>query len=135
MLHVPYIAYNSEVTVVCASMVGAGLGFLWFNAHPAQVFMGDVGALALGGMLGTMAVMTVKKLRLRLWAFVAEAVSVMLQVARSKLRKKRIFLMAPLHHHFEELGWKNMVRTVLDHRYFGGVGLNDVEVALRYPCL
>ena len=107
-LHVPYIAYNSEVTVVCASMVGAGLGFLWFNAHPAQVFMGDVGALALGGMLGTMAVMTRQEIAFAIMGglFVAEAVSVMLQVGSYKLRKKRIFLMAPLHHHFEELGWK-----------------------------
>ncbi|WP_395145063.1 phospho-N-acetylmuramoyl-pentapeptide-transferase [Moraxella atlantae] len=107
-LHVPYIAYNSEVTVICAAMIGAGLGFLWFNAHPAQVFMGDVGALALGGMLGTIAVMTRQEIVLLIMGglFVAEAVSVMLQVGSYKLRKKRIFRMAPLHHHFEEGGWK-----------------------------
>lgn len=105
-LHVPYIAYNSEVTVVCASMIGAGLGFLWFNAYPAQVFMGDVGALALGGMLGTIAVMTRQEIALFIMGglFVAEAVSVMLQVGSFKMRKKRIFRMAPLHHHFEEGG-------------------------------
>lgn len=107
-LHVPYISYNSEVTIVCAAMVGAGLGFLWFNAHPAQVFMGDVGALALGGLLGTIAVMTRQELAFAIMGglFVMEAVSVMLQVGSYRLRKKRVFRMAPLHHHFEELGWK-----------------------------
>ncbi|WP_019673189.1 phospho-N-acetylmuramoyl-pentapeptide-transferase [Psychrobacter lutiphocae] len=107
-LHVPYITYNSEVTIVCAAIIGAGLGFLWFNAHPAQVFMGDVGALALGAMLGTIAVMTRQEIAFAIMGglFVAEAVSVILQVGSYKLRKKRIFLMAPLHHHFEEKGWK-----------------------------
>lgn len=102
-LHVPYIAYNSEVTVICGAMIGAGLGFLWFNAHPAKVFMGDVGALALGGMLGTIAVMTRQEMVLLIMGgvFVAEAISVMLQVGSYKTRKKRIFRMAPLHHHFE----------------------------------
>lgn len=107
-LHVPYIAYNSEVIIVCGAMIGAGLGFLWFNAHPAQVFMGDVGALALGAMLGTIAVMTRQEIAFAIMGglFVAEAVSVMLQVGSYKLRKKRVFRMAPLHHHFEEIGWK-----------------------------
>ena len=107
-LHVPYIAYNSEVIIVCGSMIGAGLGFLWFNAHPAQVFMGDVGALALGAMLGTIAVMTRQEIAFAIMGglFVAEALSVMLQVGSYKLRKKRVFRMAPLHHHFEEIGWK-----------------------------
>ena len=107
-LHVPYIPYNSEVIIVCGAMVGAGLGFLWFNAHPAQVFMGDVGALALGAMLGTIAVMTRQEIAFAIMGglFVAEAISVILQVGSYKLRKKRIFRMAPLHHHFEEIGWK-----------------------------
>lgn len=107
-LHVPHIAYNAEVVIVCASIVGAGLGFLWYNAAPADVFMGDVGALSLGGMLGTMAVMTRQELAFVIMGgiFVAEAVSVILQVGSYKLRKKRIFLMAPLHHHFEEKGLK-----------------------------
>ena len=107
-LHVPYIAYNSEVIIVCGAMIGAGLGFLWFNAHPAQVFMGDVGALALGAMLGTIAVMTRQEIAFAIMGglFVAEALSVILQVGSYKLRKKRIFRMAPLHHHFEEIGWK-----------------------------
>lgn len=107
-MNVPYIAYNGEVVVVCASMIGACLGFLWHNAAPADVFMGDVGALSLGGMLGTMAVMTRQELVFVIMGgvFVAEAVSVILQVGSYKLRKKRIFLMAPLHHHFEEKGLK-----------------------------
>lgn len=107
-MHVPYIAYNGEVTIVCASIIGAGLGFLWYNAAPADVFMGDVGALSLGGMLGTIAVMTRQELAFAIMGgiFVAEAVSVILQVGSYRLRKKRIFLMAPLHHHFEEMGLK-----------------------------
>lgn len=107
-LHVPYIVYNSEITIVCASMAGAGLGFLWFNAHPAQVFMGDVGSLALGGLLGTIAVMTRQELAFAIMAglFVVEALSVIIQVVSYKSRKKRVFLMAPLHHHFEMLKWK-----------------------------
>lgn len=107
-MHVPYIAYNHEVVIVCASMVGAGLGFLWYNSAPAEVFMGDVGALSLGGMLGTMAVMTRQELAFAIMGgiFVAEAVSVILQVGSYRMRKKRIFLMAPLHHHFEEKGLK-----------------------------
>jgi phospho-N-acetylmuramoyl-pentapeptide-transferase len=106
-LHIPHIAYNSELVVICAAMIGAGLGFLWFNAHPAQVFMGDVGALTLGAMLGVIAVMVRQEIVFAIMGglFVAEAVSVILQVGSFKLRKKRIFRMAPLHHHFEELGW------------------------------
>lgn len=107
-MHIPYIIYNAEVIIVCASIIGAGLGFLWYNAAPADVFMGDVGALSLGGMLGTMAVMTRQELAFIIMGgiFVAEAMSVILQVGSYKLRKKRIFLMAPLHHHFEEMGLK-----------------------------
>lgn len=107
-MNVPFIAYNAEVVVVCASIIGACLGFLWYNAAPAEVFMGDVGALSLGGMLGTIAVMTRQELAFVIMGgiFVAEAVSVILQVGSYKLRKKRIFLMAPLHHHFEEKGLK-----------------------------
>lgn len=107
-LHIPYIELASELVVVCAAIIGAGLGFLWFNAHPAQVFMGDVGALTLGAMLGTIAVMTRQEIAFAIMGglFVAEALSVMLQVGSYKLRKKRIFKMAPIHHHFEELGWK-----------------------------
>jgi len=97
----------AELTVFCGSMVGASIGFLWYNAHPAEVFMGDVGSLALGGAIGTVAVIIRQEVLLPFIGgiFVLEAVSVMLQVGSYKLRKKRIFKMAPLHHHFEQLGW------------------------------
>jgi phospho-N-acetylmuramoyl-pentapeptide-transferase len=98
----------SEVTIFCGSMVGASIGFLWYNAHPAEVFMGDVGSLALGGAIGTVAVIIKQELLLPFigGVFILEAVSVILQVGSYKLRGgKRIFRMAPLHHHFELLGW------------------------------
>ncbi len=97
----------AELTVFCGSMVGASIGFLWYNAHPAEVFMGDVGSLALGGAIGTVAVIIRQEFLLPFIGgiFVLEAVSVVLQVGSYKLRKKRIFKMAPLHHHFEQLGW------------------------------
>jgi len=96
-----------ELTVFCGSMVGASIGFLWYNAHPAEVFMGDVGSLALGGAIGTVAVIIRQEFLLPFIGgiFVLEAVSVVLQVGSYKLRKKRVFKMAPLHHHFEQLGW------------------------------
>ncbi|MEO6828670.1 MAG: phospho-N-acetylmuramoyl-pentapeptide-transferase [Acidobacteriaceae bacterium] len=97
----------SELTIFCGSMVGASIGFLWYNAHPAEVFMGDVGSLALGGAIGTVAVIIKQELLLPFigGVFILEALSVMLQVGSYKLRKKRIFKMAPIHHHFELLGW------------------------------
>ncbi len=97
-----------ELTIFCGAMVGASIGFLWYNAHPAEVFMGDVGSLALGGAIATVAVIIRQELLLPFIGgiFVLEAVSVILQVGSYKLRKKRIFKMAPLHHHFELLGWK-----------------------------
>ncbi len=97
----------AELTVFCGSMVGASIGFLWYNAHPAEIFMGDVGSLALGGAIGTVAIIIRQELLLVFIGgiFVVEAVSVMLQVGSYKLRKKRIFRMAPIHHHFEQLGW------------------------------
>ena len=106
-LRIPRIPGAEELAVLCASIAGAGLGFLWYNAHPAEVFMGDVGALALGGALGAMAVVTKNEIVSAIvhGVFLAEAVSVMLQVGSYKLRKKRIFKMAPLHHHFELIGW------------------------------
>jgi phospho-N-acetylmuramoyl-pentapeptide-transferase len=102
------MALVSEVTVFCGSMVGASIGFLWYNAHPAEVFMGDVGSLALGGAIGTVAVIIKQELLLPFigGVFIMEAASVILQVGSYKLRGgKRIFKMAPLHHHFELLGW------------------------------
>jgi phospho-N-acetylmuramoyl-pentapeptide-transferase len=97
----------AEMTVFCGSMVGASIGFLWYNAHPAEIFMGDVGSLALGGAIGTVAIIIRQELLLPFIGgiFILEAVSVLLQVGSYKLRKKRIFKMAPLHHHFEQLGW------------------------------
>jgi len=96
-----------ELTIFCGAMVGASIGFLWYNAHPAEVFMGDVGSLALGGAIGTVAVMIKQELLLPFIGgiFVIEGFSVVLQVASYKLRKKRIFKMAPIHHHFELMGW------------------------------
>jgi phospho-N-acetylmuramoyl-pentapeptide-transferase len=106
-LELPYVAGVGEVVVFCGALVGAGLGFLWFNAYPAQVFMGDVGALALGAALGTIAVVAGQELVLLIMGgvFVVETVSVVLQVASFKLTGRRIFRMAPLHHHFELKGW------------------------------
>ena len=106
-LRLPYQAGVGEVVVFCGALAGAGLGFLWFNAYPAQVFMGDVGALALGAALGVIAVVAKQELVLFIMGgvFVAETVSVMLQVGSFKLTGKRIFRMAPLHHHFELQGW------------------------------
>jgi phospho-N-acetylmuramoyl-pentapeptide-transferase len=98
----------SELTIFCGAMVGASIGFLWYNAHPAEIFMGDVGSLALGGAIGTVAVAIKQELLLPFigGVFILEALSVMLQVGSYKLRNgKRIFKMAPLHHHFELLGW------------------------------
>lgn len=107
-LGLPHIPGAGELVVFCAAMVGAGLAFLWFNAYPAEVFMGDVGALALGAALGVVAVITRQEIVLFIMGgvFVAEAISVMVQVGSFKLRGKRVFLMAPIHHHFEKKGWK-----------------------------
>ncbi|MCS4504707.1 Phospho-N-acetylmuramoyl-pentapeptide-transferase [wastewater metagenome] len=106
-LGIPFIHGVGEVVVFCGALVGAGLGFLWFNTYPAQVFMGDVGALALGAALGTIAVVVRQELVLFIMGgvFVVETVSVMLQVASYRLTGRRIFRMAPLHHHFELKGW------------------------------
>jgi phospho-N-acetylmuramoyl-pentapeptide-transferase len=106
-LSIPYLPGAGEVVVYCGALVGAGLGFLWFNAYPAQVFMGDVGALSLGAALGTLAVIVRQEIVLFIMGgvFVMETVSVILQVGSFKLTGKRIFRMAPLHHHFELQGW------------------------------
>lgn len=106
-LLVPYLSGSGELTVFCASILGAGMGFLWFNCYPASIFMGDVGSLALGGALGTVAILIKKEMLLMLVGgiFVLEALSVILQVASFRLFKKRLFKIAPLHHHFQFLGW------------------------------
>jgi len=106
-LGIPYLAGAGEVLVICSAIFGAGLGFLWFNTYPAQVFMGDIGALALGAALGVIAVVVRQEIVLFIMGgvFVMETVSVILQVGSFKLRGKRIFRMAPIHHHFELKGW------------------------------
>jgi phospho-N-acetylmuramoyl-pentapeptide-transferase len=112
-LHIPFVSGAGELTVFCAAMIGAGLGFLWFNCHPAQVFMGDTGSLALGGALGIIAVLIHQPLVLVIagGVFVMEAGSVILQMGWFRYTRvrygtgRRIFLMAPIHHHFEKKGW------------------------------
>ena len=107
-LQFPFIPGSGELAVICGALAGAGLGFLWFNAYPAEVFMGDVGALALGGALGTMAVITRQEIVLFIMGgvFVVETLSVVVQVASFKMTGKRVFRMAPIHHHYELKGWK-----------------------------
>jgi len=107
-LFIPYLEGSGELTIFCASIVGSGLGFLWFNCYPASIFMGDVGSLPLGGALGTVAVLIKKELLLVIVGgiFVVEAISVILQIASFRIRKKRIFKIAPLHHHFQFTGWQ-----------------------------
>lgn len=113
-LYLIYVPEASELTVFGAAMLGTGLGFLWFNAHPAEVFMGDTGSLALGGVIGTMAILTKQELLLPIVAglFVLEALSVVIQVASFKMTGKRVFRMAPLHHHFELQGWSETKVTI-----------------------
>ena len=107
-LQIPFVAFSGELAVVCLALVGAALGFLWWNCHPARVFMGDTGSLAIGGLLGVVAISSKQELLLALigGVFVLEAGSVILQVASFKTTGKRIFKMSPLHHHFELSGWK-----------------------------
>ncbi|MBL6726497.1 MAG: phospho-N-acetylmuramoyl-pentapeptide-transferase, partial [Methylophilaceae bacterium] len=113
-LGIPYISGTGELTIFCAAIVGAGLGFLWFNAYPAEVFMGDLGSLSLGAAMGTLAVIVRQEIVLLIMAgvFVVETISVALQVSYFRYTKfkyghgRRIFLMAPLHHHYEKKGWK-----------------------------
>jgi phospho-N-acetylmuramoyl-pentapeptide-transferase len=107
-LQVPFYPFTGELTVICAALIGAGLGFLWFNCYPAKIFMGDTGSLALGGMIGVVAICCKQELLLIVvgGVFVIEAVSVILQVISFNLTGRRIFIMSPLHHHFELAGWK-----------------------------
>jgi len=106
-LNILYLKGSGELSVYCMAVVGASLGFLWYNAHPAEIFMGDTGSLSLGGALGVVAVLLKRELLLVVIGgiFVAEAMSVILQVASFRLRKRRVFKMAPIHHHFELKGW------------------------------
>ena len=132
-LGIPYVAGAGEVMVFCGALVGAGLGFLWFNTYPAQVFMGDVGALALGAALGTIAVAVRQELVLLIMGgvFVMETVSVILQVGSFKLTGRRIFRMAPLHHHFELKGWaepKVIVRFWIITVILVLIGLSSLKI-------
>jgi phospho-N-acetylmuramoyl-pentapeptide-transferase len=113
-LNIFHLEAGGELAVLCASMVGAGLGFLWFNSHPANVFMGDTGSLALGGAIGVVSVLIKKELLLFLVGgiFVIEALSVLLQIISYRFFKRRLFLIAPLHHHFQLLGWAESKITI-----------------------
>ena len=132
-LQVPFYPFTGELTVVCSSLVGAGLGFLWFNCHPAKVFMGDTGSLAIGGLVGVVAICCKQELLLAVvgGVFVMEAVSVILQVLSFKLTGKRIFAMSPLHHHFELSGWKEntvIVRFWILSMVFALLGLATLKL-------
>jgi phospho-N-acetylmuramoyl-pentapeptide-transferase len=106
-LQIPFVKGSGELTILCGALVGSGLGFLWFNTYPAQVFMGDVGSLSLGAALGTISIITKQEFLLVIVGgiFVIEALSVIIQVISYQVRKKRVFRMAPIHHHFELKGW------------------------------
>jgi len=132
-LQIPHVAWNAELSIFCTAFVGAGLGFLWFNCHPAKMFMGDTGSLAIGGSLGAVAICSKQELLLVLvgGVFVIEAMSVILQVASFKLTGKRIFKMSPIHHHFELLGWKEntvIVRFWILSAVFAGLALATLKL-------
>jgi len=132
-LYIPHIEGAYELSVFCAALAGAGIGFLWFNTYPATVFMGDVGSLAIGGALGSLAVLTKNELTSTIvhGLFLLETVSVILQVAGFKLTGKRIFRMAPVHHHFELLGWKEpkiIVRAWIVSIFFALVALAGLKL-------
>src|SRR6266513_2731230 len=132
-LQVPFYPYTGELTVVCAALVGACLGFLWFNCHPAKVIMGDTGALAIGGVIGVIAICCKQELLLAVvgGVFVLEAASVILQVLSFRLTGKRIFAMSPLHHHFELRGWKEntvIVRFWILSAIFALLGLATLKL-------
>ena len=132
-LQVPFYPYTGELTVVCAALVGAGLGFLWFNCHPAKVIMGDTGALAIGGAIGVIAICCKQELLLAVvgGVFVIEAASVILQVLSFRLTGKRIFAMSPIHHHFELSGWKEntvIVRFWILSAIFALLGLATLKL-------
>jgi len=132
-LQIPFVQYSGELCVVCASLLGACLGFLWWNAHPARVFMGDTGSLAIGGLLGAVAICCKKEILLVIigGVFVMEALSVILQVASFKLTGKRVLKMSPIHHHFELSGWKEntvIVRFWIMSILFSLLGLATLKL-------
>ncbi len=129
----PNVRGVGELAIICGTLVGASLGFLWFNCNPAQVFMGDVGAMAIGGTLGTIAIVIKQELLLVFVGglFVIEAVSVIIQVASFRLRGKRVFRMAPIHHHFELGGWpeqKVVIRFWIVAIIFALLGLSTLKL-------
>jgi len=132
-LQIPYVVYSDELAVVCSALLGACLGFLWWNAHPARVFMGDTGSLAIGGMLGAVAICCKQEMLLVIvgGVFVIEAMSVILQVASFKLTGRRILKMSPIHHHFELSGWKEntvIVRFWIMSILFALLGLATLKL-------
>lgn len=132
-LNIPYIRYSGELMIICMAIVGSGLGFLWFNTYPAMVFMGDVGSLALGGVLGIISVLLRQEFLLVIMGgiFVIETLSVILQVGSFKMRGKRIFRMAPIHHHYELKGWPEprvIVRFWILSLIFVLIGLITLKV-------
>ena len=132
-LQIKFVPGAGHLAIFCGALIGGGLGFLWFNAPPAQLFMGDVGSLALGGALGTIAVLIRQEILLAVVGgiFVIEALSVIVQVASFKLRGKRVFLMAPIHHHFEKLGWaeqKIVVRFWIISAVLGLIALSSLKL-------
>jgi phospho-N-acetylmuramoyl-pentapeptide-transferase len=132
-LQVPFYPFTGELTVICAALVGAGLGFLWFNCHPAKVFMGDTGSLAIGGMIGVVAICCKQEFLLAVvgGVFVIEAISVIMQVLSFQLTGRRIFAMSPIHHHFELVGWKEntvIVRFWILSAVFALLGLATLKL-------
>ncbi len=132
-LQIPFIPQSGELAVFCGALVGASLGFLWFNCHPAEVMMGDVGALSLGAAIAAVAVMTKQEVLLAIVGglFVMEALSVIIQVASFKIRGKRVFKMAPIHHHFELLGWAEsrvIIRFWILAILFAVIGLSTLKL-------
>ncbi|MDY7030194.1 MAG: phospho-N-acetylmuramoyl-pentapeptide-transferase, partial [Spirochaetota bacterium] len=121
-LQIPYLRGSGELTIFTLGLVGASIGFLWFNSHPAEIFMGDTGSLSLGGVIGVLALVIKKEILLIFigGVFVLEALSVIIQVVSYKLRRKRVFKMAPLHHHFEMKGWDES-KVVIRFWILGGL--------------
>jgi phospho-N-acetylmuramoyl-pentapeptide-transferase len=132
-LYIPYIDGTGELLVICGALIGSGIGFLWFNAYPAQIFMGDVGSLSMGAFIALIAIVVRHEIVFAVMSmvFIMEAMSVILQVSSFKLRKKRIFRMAPIHHHFELIGWKEpkiIVRFWILTFIFVLVGLSLLKI-------
>jgi phospho-N-acetylmuramoyl-pentapeptide-transferase len=132
-LQIHFVPGTGELAVVLGAVIGAGLGFLWFNAPPAAIFMGDTGSLALGGLIGTIAVATKHEIVLAIIGglFVMEALSVIIQVGFFKMTGKRVFLMAPIHHHFEKLGWSEsqvVIRFWIIAMILALIGLSSLKL-------